>query len=108
MPTLTQLAPLLRLFGPAAVALIAPYVGAGPAETIVSALLTLAGAGAWSLYANTPASLAQTVASVKGVTVHVDPSADPSLQKLAADDKVKDIVPAPAAPNMYSSQRSKS
>lgn len=98
MPTLTQLAPLLRLFAPAAVTLLANYVGTDLATQLVAFALSLAGAGAWSLYANTPASLAQTVASVKGVTVHVDPTADPSLQKLAANPAVKDIVPAPRSP----------
>lgn len=98
MPTLLQLAPLLRLFAPAAVAILTQYIGADAATQLVSVLLSLVGAGAWSLYANTPASLAQTVASVKGVTVHVDPTADPSLQKLAANPAIKDIVPAPRSP----------
>lgn len=110
MPTLTQLAPLLRLFAPAAVTLLSNYVGADLAQQLVAFALSLAGAGAWSMYANTQGSLAQTVASFKGATVQVDHTADPSLQTLAADPKVKDIVPAPAGmgPQPYSSQRSKS
>lgn len=92
MPTLTQLAPLLRLFAPVAVGILTQYIGADAATQIVSVLLSLAGAGAWSLYANTQGSLAQTVAAMKGVKVAVSPEAAPELLKLASDKSVPDIV----------------
>ena len=110
MPTLTQLLPLLRLFAPVLVGILTQYIGADAATQLVSVILTLLGSGGWSLYANKQSSLAQTVASFKGAIVQVDHTADPSLQTLAADPKVKDIIPAPAGmgPPPYSSNRSKS
>lgn len=113
MPTLTQLAPLLRLFAPVAVGILTQYIGADAATQIVSVLLSLAGAGAWSLYANTQSSLAQTVAAMPGVKVAVSPAAAPELLKLASDPTVPDVVHAEdsystSAPNPYSTQRRKS
>lgn len=113
MPTLTQLAPLLRLFAPAAITLLTSYVGADLATQLVAFALSLAGAGTLSLYANTQGSLAQTVAAMPGVKVAVSPAAAPELLKLASDPTVPDVVHAEdsystSAPNPYSTQRRKS
>ena len=108
MPTLAQLAPLLRLFAPAVVAILTQYIVAVAATQIVSVLLSLAGAGAWSLYANTQGSLAQTVASFKddrgnpAVKILVGPTAPPALMALANDTSIPEVVHAatvsPTAP----------
>ena len=110
MPTLTQLAPLIRILIPVITGVASQYLGASGGEAVGALIASLLPAFGWSLFANTQASLAQTVASFKGATVQVDHTADPSLQKLAADDNVKDIVPAPAGmgPPPYSSNRIKS
>lgn len=108
MPTLTQLAPLLRLFAPAVVGILTQYIGADAATQIVSVLLSLAGAGAWSLYANKQSSLTQTVAGFKddrgkpAVKVLVSSTAPEGLLKLASDTSVPEVVHAasvsPTAP----------
>lgn len=102
MPTLIQLAPLLRLFAPAAITLLTSYVGADLATQLVAFALSLAGAGTLSFYANTQGSLAQKVAAMTGVKVAISPTAAPELLKLASDPSVPDIVHvdsvAPSAP----------
>jgi hypothetical protein len=95
MPTLLQLAPLIRILLPVIVGVASQYLGADAGQAIGSLIATLVGVSGWSLYANTQGSLAKTVASVQGLTVHVDRTADSSLQQLAADPTVKDIVPDP-------------
>lgn len=108
MPTLAQLAPLLRIFAPVLVGILTQYIGADAATQLVSVILTLLGSGGWSLYRNTASGLTQTVASIKddagrpAVKVLVAPTAPEGLLKLASDTSIPEVVHAatvsPTAP----------
>lgn len=108
MPTLAQLAPLIRIFAPVLVGILTQYIGADAATQLVSVILTLVGSGGWSLYRNTASGLTQTVASIKddagrpAVKVLVAPTAPQDLLKLASDTSVPEVVHAasvsPSAP----------
>jgi hypothetical protein len=100
MPTLAQLAPLIRIFLPVIVALLTQYIGADAANSLVSILATLAGVSGWSLYRNTQSGLTQTVAAIKddngqpAVKVLVSPTAPQGLLNLASDTSVPAVVHA--------------
>jgi hypothetical protein len=108
MPTLAQIAPLIRIFLPVIVSLLAQYVGADAAQSIGSLIATLAGVTGWSLYRNTTSGLTQTVAAIKddkgkpALKILVSPDAPQDLLKLASDTNVPEVVHAasvsPSAP----------
>jgi hypothetical protein len=109
MPTLAQIAPLIRLFLPFITGGLTYYAGADATQVILSLVLPLFGISApWSLYRNTVSGLTQTVASIKddagkpAVKILVSSTAPQSLLALAKDDNVPEVVHAasvaPAAP----------
>lgn len=108
MPTLAQLAPLIRIFAPVLVGILTQYIGADAAQQIVSVIVTLAGSAGWSLYRNTASGLTETVAAIKddagkpAVKVLVSSTAPQGLLALASDTSVPEVVHAasvsPSAP----------
>lgn len=98
MSTLTQLAPLIRIFLPVITGVASQYLGADTGQAIGALIASFLASGGWSLYANTQANIALKAASIPGAKVLVDETADPSLKKLAADPAVKDVIPAPRSP----------
>jgi hypothetical protein len=100
MPTLAQIAPLVRIFLPVIVTLLTQYVGADAAQSIGSLIATLVGVTGWSLYRNTQSGLTQTVAAIKddngqpAVKVLVSPTAPQGLLQLASDTSVPAVVHA--------------
>lgn len=101
MPTLNQIAPLIRIFLPFITGGLTYYAGADATQVILSLVLPLFGISApWSLYRNTQSGLTQTVAAIKddagkpAVKVLISPTAPQDLLKLASDTSVPEVVHA--------------
>jgi hypothetical protein len=108
VPTLAQIAPLIRIFLPFIVDILTNYVGADTATKIGAVIASLLASSAWSLYRNTATGLTQTVAGIKdeaghpAVKVLISSTAPQSLLNLASDVSVPEVVHAasvaPSAP----------
>ncbi len=99
----SQVAGILRIAGPAAVAVLAQMglISDSAATNLTAIIVSVAGSAAWSAYANTNLNLSKAVASVPGLQVQADHNAPPELKAAADDPNVKGIVPA--APPTYPS-----
>ncbi len=92
----SQYAGILRIVLPAALSFAVGkgWITQDMVTQVGSVLASIVAAGGWSAVSNTSLNLAKSVASVPGLTVHVDETAPPELQQAAADRAVADIVPA--------------
>lgn len=91
---------ILRVVLPAAISFVVGkgWITSDVAAQIGSVLAAIVAAGGWSAVANTNLNLAKSVASVPGLSVHVDETAPADLQQAAVDRTVHDIVPAAPQP----------
>ena len=87
---------ILRVIVPSAISFAVGkgWITQDAVTQILGFLGTIAAAGGWSAVANSNLNLAKSVASVQGLTVHVDETAPPDLREAAVDRTVRDIVPA--------------